>query len=129
MSDRTTLVQRLRNTTFLQVSHPHFAPIAEAAHEAADELDRLNAQTLALCAEISGLRRDALRYRWLRKRMEVRNHEAVSGSIRPGLDVRIGCTFLDSPLPISSNPAYWEGKAVELDAAIDAFLAAKEGER
>lgn len=37
----TDIVERLRNTTFLQVSHPHFAPIAEAAHEAADEIESL----------------------------------------------------------------------------------------
>jgi hypothetical protein len=32
------------------------------------ELARLNAQALELCAEISALRRDAARYRWLRDR-------------------------------------------------------------
>lgn len=45
MSD---IVERLRNTTFLQVSHPHFAPIAEAAHEAADEIESLRSRLAEL---------------------------------------------------------------------------------
>jgi hypothetical protein len=38
---KSDLIKRLRGTTFLQVSHPHFAPMAEAAHEAADEIESL----------------------------------------------------------------------------------------
>ena len=49
--DRTTLVQRLRR------EHGHWdaSEWLPLMHEAADELDRLNAQALELCAEISGL--------------------------------------------------------------------------
>ena len=39
--------------------------------------------------------RDAARYRWLRERLEVRKLRAVSGSVRPGLEVRLGCEFFD----------------------------------
>ena len=48
--DRTTLVQRLRDICYLDAER--------ICGEAADELDRLNAQALELCAEISGLRRE-----------------------------------------------------------------------
>ena len=51
MSDRTTLVQRLRDVD----RNP---PNLHERQRIADELDRLNAQALELCAEISGLRRE-----------------------------------------------------------------------
>jgi hypothetical protein len=72
------------------------------------------------------------RYRWLRQRLEIRNeHSMAAGSEpRPAMAVRIGCSFLDSPLPISSNPEHWQRKAIEVDASIDAHLAAaREGEK
>ena len=50
--DRTTLVQRLRG--FWNPSYAVQRPVASAlCEEAADELDRLNAQALELCAELS----------------------------------------------------------------------------
>ena len=57
--DRTTLVQRLREAHAECVeSDGGEAPGVAMWREAADELDRLNAQALELCAEISGLRRE-----------------------------------------------------------------------
>ncbi|MHB1702383.1 MAG: hypothetical protein ACYCSN_20070 [Acidobacteriaceae bacterium] len=67
--------------------------------------------------------RDAARYRWLRRRIEVCMVEAVSGSKRPGLEVRLGCAFLDTePRPRSSDASAAEA----LDAAIDEAMT-KEG--
>jgi hypothetical protein len=53
MIDLTTLVRRLRfcAANFDQITR-------DELDEAADELERLNAQALELCAEISGLRRE-----------------------------------------------------------------------
>lgn len=66
---------------------------------------------------------DAARYRWLRRRIEVCMVEAVSGSRRPGLEVRLGCEFLDiKPRPRSSDASAAEA----LDAAIDEAMT-KEG--
>lgn len=64
--------------------------------------------------------RDAARYRWLRRRIEVRMLEAVSGSRRQALDVRLGCAFLDTePRPRSSDAS----AADALDTAIDGAMA------
>ena len=64
---------------------------------------------------------DARRYRWLRERLEVRKLRAVSGSVRPGLEVRLGCEFFDVvQRERNRRPAL----ADELDAAIDAAIGA-----
>ena len=67
--------------------------------------------------------RDAARYRWLRRRLEVCMMEPVSGVTRPALDVRLGCEFLDiTPRPRASDASAAEA----LDAAIDVAMA-KDG--
>ncbi len=66
------------------------------------------------------INQDAARYRWLRRRIEVRTMEAVSGSRRPGLEVRLGCEFLDiTPRPRASDAS----AADALDTAIDGAIA------
>ena len=74
-------------------------------------------------AERDRLRADAERYRWLRQRIEVRQQTAMSGSSRPGLDVRIGHGFLDRPVPNVRPQGRSKELSRELDAAIDAALA------
>ena len=67
--------------------------------------------------------RDAAHYRWLRERLEVRTLRAVSGSVRPVLEVRLGCEFFDvAQRERNRRPAL----ADELDAAIDAAIRAEE---
>lgn len=69
---------------------------------------------------------DAARYRWLRQRVEVRKEEAMSGSVRDALCIRIGGAFLDSPasrLRSLRDPNAGETRSRELDAAIDAARA------
>lgn len=63
--------------------------------------------------------RDAARYRWLRERLEVRQLQAVSGSVRPGLEVRLGCEFFDV---VQRERNRRPKLADELDAAIDAVI-------
>lgn len=70
--------------------------------------------------------RDAARYRWLRKRVEVRNLEAMNGERRPGLEIRLGYTFMDTR-HTDSNAEYVERCSAMVDAAIDAALAEQEG--
>jgi hypothetical protein len=85
----------------------------------------------ALAAELAECRADAERYRWLRDRIEVRRQEAMSGSVRPALSVRIGSAFLDSPcsrLKSLNDPDAHETRSRELDAAIDAARAADSAE-
>ena len=66
------------------------------------------------------INQDAARYRWLRSRIEVRTMEAVSGSRRPALDVRLGYEFLDTvPRPRARDASAAEA----LDSAIDEAMA------
>ena len=67
--------------------------------------------------------RDAARYRWLRRRIEVCMVEAVSGTRRPGLNVRLGRSFFDSRV---SQMGIVDRRGDELDAAIDAVIVAEE---
>jgi hypothetical protein len=67
--------------------------------------------------------RDAARYRWLRERLEVRKLEAVNGTRRPGLNVRLGRSFFDSRV---SQMGIVDRRGDELDAAIDASIRAEE---
>lgn len=73
--------------------------------------------------------RDAARYRWLRERLEVRNMEAMNGTRRPAIDVRIGRSFVDCPVRPRASKLAQEAEARfgnELDAAIDAAIRAEE---
>jgi hypothetical protein len=82
---------------------------------------------MALAAELAECRADAERYRWLRQRVEVRQQEAMNGSVRAGLSIRIGSAFLDSPpslLKSLRDPNAHETRSKELDAALDAARAA-----
>lgn len=45
---------------------------------------------------ILNLHADAARYQWLRKHIEIRDIESVSGTKRPALFTAVGGTFLDS---------------------------------
>ena len=68
---------------------------------------------------------DAARYRWLRERLEVRNMEAMNGTRRPAIDVRIGRSFVDTPVRPRASKLAQEAEARfgnELDAAIDAAI-------
>jgi uncharacterized protein YdcH (DUF465 family) len=113
MTDRTTLVQRLRNTTFLQVSHPHFAPIAEASHEAADEIERLQDQNSLLLVTNYDLRKE--RDRMTDELAEAREWIEETGH-------RISCPWRHTKL---TSTDLWPA----CDCGFIALLAAKEGER
>jgi len=64
MNDRTTLAERLRRDCYCD----NKVMLECDPCKAADELDRLNAQALELCAEISGLRRElAEANRWAKR--------------------------------------------------------------
>lgn len=67
--------------------------------------------------------RDAARYRWLRERLQVRNMEAMNGTRRPGLNVRLGRSFFDSRV---SPMGVADRRGDELDAAIDAAIRGEE---
>ena len=72
---------------------------------------------------------DAARYRWLRERLEVRNMEAMNGTRHPAIDVRIGRSFVDTPVRPRASKLAQEAEARfgnELDAAIDAAIGLKE---
>ena len=72
---------------------------------------------------------DAARYRWLRERLEVRKLEAVNDARRPAIDVRIGRSFVDTPVRPRASKLAQEAEARfgnELDAAIDAAIGAEE---
>ena len=73
----------------------------------------------AVLAELAGEIANSERYAVLRQRVELRHHRVMSGATRVGLDIGIGRTFLDSPLPRSNPPDAQERKAEELDKAID----------
>ena len=73
--------------------------------------------------------RDAARYRWLRERLQVRNMDAMNGTRRPAIDVRIGRSFVDSPIRPRASKLAQEAEARfgnELDAAIDAAIGTRE---
>lgn len=78
-----------------------------------------------LMVEITTLRLDAERYRWLRQRIEARHVKAVSGHSRLALQTSIGLEFFDS-VPAPRHAERYEKNAQKLDAAIDA---AKEEEK
>ena len=78
-------------------------------------------------SEVEALRADALRYRWLRMRIEVKKMQPASGPSRAAIDVKVGCAFFDSGLPYTVPASYPIEQAEELDAAIDAARAAQEG--
>lgn len=85
-----------------------------AANSEAKYADELKAKVDSLQAECASLRADALRYRWLR--------EQPNNTDTPRIDV-VRWTIADE----SAN----DGEGIrlnELDAAIDAAIAAKEGE-
>jgi hypothetical protein len=67
---------------------------------------------------------DARRYRWLRKRLEIRDQESMAGTSRPALCTRIGRAFMDSHGPTLSTRSaeHYESESAKLDAAIDAAL-------
>lgn len=75
--------------------------------------------------KIGTFERDALRYRWLRKRIEIREVESAAGDRRPALRMRLGLSFVDSPGPLyTSVPTdLYEQQHQELDTVIDAALA------
>ena len=83
--------------------------------EAADTIE-------ALRAENARLREDAERYQFIRRRLELKNHQVVSGKTRLGLNVRIGLSFLDTPNRRGASNQTMRA----LDDAIDAALATKE---
>ena len=68
-----------------------------------------------LAARVAELEKDAERYRWIRNRLEVRGQQAFTGSVRPGISVRVGCSFFDTEARKQD-----ESTATKLDAAIDA---------
>jgi hypothetical protein len=78
----------------------------------------------ALDAAVAELERDAARYRWLRGRLKVKKMQAASRSIRDGIEVCIGCSFIDSPVPEISPASYQIEQSKKLDQAIDAAIAA-----
>ena len=65
---------------------------------------------------------DAQRYQWLRQRIEVKKVTPATGPARQGIDVKIGCAFLDSKLPYVVPASYPEELAQKLDDAIDAAI-------
>ena len=65
---------------------------------------------------------DATRYQFLRMRLKVSKMAAVSGSVRDGIEVKVGCSFLDSKLPHTIPESYPIEQAEKLDAAIDAAM-------
>jgi hypothetical protein len=77
----------------------------------------------ALSVQIDALRADATRYRWLRYRIKVSKQQAVSGSVRDALEVKVGCSFIDSRAAQGSPAAYSIEQSEKLDAAIDAAIA------
>lgn len=65
---------------------------------------------------------DAMRYRWLRLRIEVRNLRSMSGSARPAMEIRIGHAFFDTDTEpgrgyLDKNT--FKNQCNLLDAAID----------
>jgi len=94
--------------------------------KASAKVSELADMILTLRARLEAAEKDAERYRWLRTRIEIRNEQAVSGSVRPALSVALGMAFLDCKTQ-RSKP-YFTEQANKLDAAIDTELA-KEGEK
>jgi hypothetical protein len=79
----------------------------------------------ALSIQIDALEKDAARYRWLRSRIKVSKQQAVSGSVRDALEVKVGCSFIDSQVAQGSPAAYSIEQSEKLDAAIDAAKESK----
>ena len=99
-----------------------FGDYWQGCEDAADALTEQAATIASQAAQIQALERDAGRYRWLRPRLEVKPMQAVSGSVRPALDVRIGWSYMDSKGPISSSRNV-AADCESLDAAIDSAQA------
>ena len=72
--------------------------------------------------ERDALALDAARYQFLRMRLKVQKMAAVSGGVRKGIEVKVGCSFLDSKLPHTIPETYPIEQAEKLDAAIDAAM-------
>lgn len=91
------------------------------------EAKALEAEVSRLTAELEAASKDAQRYRWLRPRIQIVRQGSVAkpNEKRAAIETRIGCSFIDSPLPYSTNPEHQEQLSLELDAAIDAAI--KEG--
>lgn len=109
---------------------------AENAELALEEADERHGRYVKAVGELSGMaarlaeaERDAVRYRWLRERMEVGPQRAMSGSTRDAISVRIGCSFMDSEVSKRrslKDPDAHENGCKKFDAAIDAYLSRKE---
>lgn len=98
-----------------------FAPVpCEKVMLASDH----DAEVSRLTAELEAARKDAQRYRWLRPRIQIVRQGSVAkpNEKRAAIETRIGCSFMDSPLPYSTNPEHQEQLSLELDAAIDAAM-------
>lgn len=80
----------------------------------------LTAQLADMTAERDKLALKAARYDRLSQRVEIKLQQAMSGSVRPGLSLRVGCSFVDSP--VADRPE----KLSKLDSAIDAAIAATQ---
>ena len=81
---------------------------------------QFSAQPVQPAPAEQGDAKDAERYRWLAPRLRVRKMQPVSGAVRDGIEVKLGCSFIDSNIKK-------EIETFKLDAAIDAAILAKPG--
>jgi hypothetical protein len=133
MSD---LIERLRGTTFLQVSHPHFKNIAEAAHEAADEIERLErelGEARGLLTRIHGI---AAEPRPVNMAVRLENIACIASGERDATYAQLaeaqrfphgaaavtGCDMKINDEG-SSNAAYWYERAMKAEARLQKIMA------
>lgn len=67
-------------------------------------------------------KQDAARYRWLRERLEISMEDAVDGSTRKAIHIRIGSHFIDRPAAKHrrrDHPNWHEELSRILDEEID----------
>lgn len=68
---------------------------------------------------------DASRYRWIRRRLQIRWQEYVSGDKFPSFAVRVGCSRIDmarDPRESYLSTERFDSECEKLDAAIDAAM-------
>jgi len=121
----TWLAEQSVPTWRFESTHPHW-PEQYGSHATEWQWRAWQAAHAAGRAAAGKDAEDARRYRWLRKRIEVRPTNMVSGAVRDCLNVRIGCAPIDADLPESRPEDAREKRAAKLDAAIDRAMAEKE---
>lgn len=87
-----------------------------------EQVEHIRQLALQFKSERDALKADAARYQWLRMRVKVKKMQSVSGSVRDAIEVKTGCSFLDSPLPKTHPESYPAEQAEKLDTCIDSAM-------